>query len=137
MRILARTSGIRYSPLIALVLALGIVSLAAGQRVVWRGLAGAADAGQSAVETIRYQVEPAIFVGGLLVSRSRHVIAGAAMGCTAGAAVGAGGAAIVGVATGGAGLAALPAAAGIGCLAGAAGGIALGYPLDSWSLALE
>lgn len=134
MRILARQSGIRYSPLIALLLALGIASLIAGQRAVWRG---AADAGESAVETIRYQVEPAIFIGGLLVSRSRHVIAGATLGCAAGAAVGAGGAAVVGVATGGAGFAALPVAAGVGCLIGAAGGIALGYPLDSWSLALE
>ena len=136
MRILAKAQGVKYSPVIVLVLALAIFSVI-GQRTLIRGVHGAAVAGENALEWIRIEVEPTVFVGGLFVSRSRHVIAGAAMGCVAGGTVGAGSAAVLGAITGGIGLATLPPAAGIGCLLGAGGGIAIGYPLDSWSLAME
>lgn len=136
MRILARAPGIKYSPVVALVLALAVVTLV-GERAVLRGARGAATVGARVADTIRLEIEPAVFIGGLVVSRSRHVIAGAVMGCAAGAGVGAGAAAIAGVVTGGLGWAAIPPAAGIGCLVGAGGGIAVGYPLDSWALSLE
>jgi hypothetical protein len=136
MRILARAPGIRYSPVIALVLALAVVSVI-GQRAVKRGAHSAAGVSARVADTIRLDVEPAVFLGGLVVSRSRHVIAGAVMGCGAGAAAGAGAAVVAGIVTGGLGWAAVPPAAGIGCLVGAGGGIAVGYPLDSWALQME
>jgi hypothetical protein len=134
MRILARAQGIKYSGIIAVMLALVVASVL-GQHAVLSGLRGAAGAGASVAERLRLEVEPALFIGGLAVSRNRHVIAGAVMGCVAGAAVGGGGAAAAGVVTGGLGWAAIPAAAGIGCLIGAGGGVAVGYPLDDWALA--
>ena len=136
MRILARAQGIRYSPVIALVLALAVVSVI-GERALRRGAHSAAGVSARIADTIRLEVEPVIFIGGLVVSRSRHVIAGAVMGCGAGAATGAGAAVVAGVLTGGLGWAAVPPAAGVGCLVGAGAGIAVGYPLDSWSLELE
>jgi hypothetical protein len=136
MRMLVRTQSVRYSPVIVLVLALAILSVI-GQRTLLRGLSGAAGAGYSAVDRLRAEVEPVVFLGGLVVSRNRHTIAGGVMGCASGAALGAGGGAVFGLATGGVGFAAVPPAAAIGCLLGAASGIAMGYPLDSWALDME
>lgn len=132
MRILARAQGVRYSRVVAVVLALAAASLI-GQHALMPGLRGAAGLGMSAADTLRLDLEPAVFIGGLAVSRHRHVIAGAAMGCAVGAAAGGGAAAVAGLLTGGLGWAAIPAAAGGGCLLGAGGGIAVGYPLDSWA----
>lgn len=134
MRIIAKAQAIRSTPVVALLLALAVLSLVGGERVLLRGATGA---GARVADTIRLEVEPAIYVGGVIVSRSRHVIAGAVMGCAAGAATGAGAAALAGLVTGGVGWAAIPPAAGIGCLVGAGGGVAVGYPLDSWALQLE
>jgi hypothetical protein len=76
--------------------------------------------------------EHAIYIGGILLERNRHIVAGAALGCFAGAGLGAGAAAIVGVFTAGAGFAAIPAAAAAGCgLLGFSGG-AMGWPLDDY-----
>ncbi|MGO8918307.1 MAG: hypothetical protein ACLQJR_20600 [Stellaceae bacterium] len=139
MRILAKASGIKYSPIVVLVLALAVLSVI-GERALLRGARGARGAATVATnvaDTLRLQVEPAIFIGGLVVSRNRHIIAGAAMGCATGAATGAGAAALAGVLTGGLGWAAIPPAAGIGCLVGAGAGVAVAYPLDSWALAME
>jgi hypothetical protein len=136
MRILERTQGIKYSQIVVLVLALVLLPFL-GQRTLIRGVKAGAAAGENVLESVRVEIEPVIFMGGMVVSRSRHVIAGAAMGCVSGAAFGAGAAALLGAVTGGAGLAALPPAAFIGCLAGAGAGIAMGYPLDTWSLELE
>jgi hypothetical protein len=136
MRLLVRNQSIRYSPIVAFVLALAMLSLI-GPRTLDRGLSDAAWAEQAAVHRLRLAVEPTLFFGGIIVSRNRHIIAGAVMGCGAGAALGGGAAALFGVATGGAGLAAVPPAAGIGCIIGAAGGIAIGYPLDTWALSME
>ena len=136
MRILAKAQGIRYSSLVALVLTLATASVI-GERALLRGVHGAAGLGVGIADLLRLKVEPAVFMGGIIVSRNRHLIAGAAMGCAAGATVGGGGAAAAGVVTGGLGWAAITAAAGIGCLIGAGGGIVVGYPLDDWELAIE
>jgi hypothetical protein len=136
MRLLARNHTIRYSPVIAFLLVLVAVSLL-GEHALRRGLSDAAWAEQTAIHRARLTVEPALFLGGIVVSRNRHVIAGAVMGCGAGAVLGAGAATALAVATGGIGLAALPPVAGAGCVIGAAAGIAVGYPLDNWALTLQ
>lgn len=132
MRILARTQ-LRFSPVIVFLVALAIAS-SVGAHALHHGLASAVHASRDAIYRLRLDVEPAVVTGGLVVSRNRHTIAGAAMGCGTGAATGAGIAAVLGLASGGIALAALPPAAGLGCAVGAAGGIAIGYPLDSWAL---
>jgi hypothetical protein len=132
LRILARTPTLRYSPAIAVVLALALTSVL-GPKLLVRAANKTADA----IRDLPSAVEPAVFAGGIVVSRSRHAIAGGIMGCGAGAGVGAGSAAVFGMASGGLGMAAVPAAAAIGCGVGAAGGIAVGYPLDEWVLTIE
>ncbi len=136
MRIIARTSRIRLAPLVALLLGLAALTQLS-DRALLRAFSSAGQIAESSLQTARDTVEPAIFIGGLYVSRSRHVIAGAGLGCTAGAILGAGSAAALGLFTAGAGFAAVPTAAAIGCLSGGAIGVALGYPLDSWALEME
>jgi hypothetical protein len=136
MRIIVRASRARVAPVVALVLAFGILTQLS-DRMLLRAFSGAGQIAESSLQTARDTVEPAIFIGGLYVSRSRHVIAGAGLGCTAGAILGAGSAAALGLFTAGAGFAAVPTAATIGCLTGGAIGVALGYPLDSWALEME
>jgi hypothetical protein len=136
MRIIARASRTRVAPLVAMVLGLAILTQIS-DRMVFRAVMGAGQIAETSLQTAREAVEPAIFIGGLYVSRSRHVIAGAGLGCTAGAILGAGSAAALGLFTAGAGFAAVPTAAAIGCLSGGAIGVALGYPLDSWALEME
>ncbi|HWI25342.1 MAG TPA: hypothetical protein VN668_00105 [Stellaceae bacterium] len=133
MRILAKTQAARYSPVIAVLLALAILALI-GERAMVRGAADAARAVPIAMSRLRADAEPAVVTGGILVSRNRHIIAGAGMGCGLGAAVGAGSAALLGLVTGGLGFAAAAPAAAFGCAVGGAAGIAVGYPLDSWAL---
>ena len=141
MRTVARTYRVRLSPLIAVVLAFAAFSLftetVRGRGLLLSAINGAADAGAASIEGVRVRVEPAIFIGGVIVSRSRHVIAGAAMGCVAGGTLGAGGAAVLGLVSGGVGFATVPFAGMVGCVAGGIGGAAFGYPLDTWALALE
>jgi hypothetical protein len=135
MRILAKSARFRMSPLLGISLALALaLSTQVSGRLLLRGMHGAARAGQATIEAARLQVEPALFIGGLLVSRSRHIIAGSIMGCTAGATVGGGAAAVASLATGGVALPSIPLAAGIGCLVGGATAAAIAYPLDSWAL---
>lgn len=131
MRILARSNGIRYSPIIIVALILAVLGVI-GQHALQRRFAAAG--GANAIDRLRHDVEPAVVLGGIVVSRNRHTIAGAALGCTAGAALGAGGAAALGVASGGIGFAAVLPAAGFGCLIGGGLGVAEGYPLDNWAL---
>jgi hypothetical protein len=133
MRLLAKAAGFGIPPIIILLIGLA-VAIPGGSGAMLRAMASAGVAARSAMDAIRDRLEPAVYIGGLLVSRSRHVIAGAVMGCSSGAAMGAGGAAAVGLVTGGAGFAAIPLTAGIGCVAGGAMGVALGYPLDAWAL---
>jgi hypothetical protein len=121
---------------VALLLALPFLTQIS-DRMLLRAFSNASQLAETSLQATRDTVEPAIFIGGLYVSRSRHVIAGAGLGCTAGAIVGGGSAAVLGFFTAGAGLAAVPTAAAIGCLTGGAIGVALGYPLDSWALEME
>ncbi len=138
MRLIAKTQGLKYSPVIVLMLALALaLASVVGERAIRRSVHHAAGVGATLADAIRLKVEPAVFLGGLVVSRSRHMIAGSVMGCAAGAGLGAGTAALAGIVTGGLGWAALPPAAAAGCVIGAAGGFAIGYPLDTWSLSLD
>ena len=136
MRIIARASRARVAPLVALVLCLAIFTQIS-DRMLLRAYVGAGQIAETSLQAARDTVEPAIFIGGLYVSRSRHVIAGAGLGCTVGAILGAGSAVALGLITAGAGFAGVPTAAAIGCLSGGAIGVALGYPLDSWALEME
>lgn len=136
MRLIARASRVRVAPLVALILALALLTQIS-DRMLLRAFSSAGQIAGNSLQAVRETVEPAIFIGGLYVSRSRHVIAGAGLGCTAGAILGAGSAATLGFFTAGAGFAAVPAAAAVGCLSGGAIGVALGYPLDSWALEME
>jgi hypothetical protein len=89
------------------------------------------------VGKIQDRVEPAIMLGGVLLERTRHMIAGGALGCAAGAGIGvtvAGGAALL---TGGAAALAIPTAATVGCGLGAPIGAAFGYPLDGYNWELD
>jgi hypothetical protein len=138
MRLIARTQGFRYSPVILLLVALALaLATVVGQHAIRRGVHRAAGAGASIADTIRLRIEPIVFQGGMVVSRSRHIIAGSVMGCVAGAGLGAGSVAVAGLLTGGLGWAALPPAAAVGCVIGGAGGFAVGYPLDTWSLTAD
>ena len=136
MRIIARASRVRLGPVVALVLALAVLTQFS-DRTVLRALNGAGQMAESSLQAMREEAEPALFIGGVYVSRSRHVIAGAGLGCTVGAVLGAGSAMALGFITAGGGFAAVPAAAAIGCLSGGVVGAALGYPLDTWALDME
>ncbi len=84
------------------------------------------------LENIQRGFEPAIYTGGIFVSRSRNTIAGGVMGCAAGVGAGiaiTGGLSLV---TGGLALLSVPVAGVIGCGVGAFGGAALGRPLDDF-----
>lgn len=94
-------------------------------------LPGAAFTSQAAGE-IHDQSEHAIYLGGIVLERNRHIVVGSASGCVAGAALGASGAALIGVFTAGAGFAAIPAASAAGCGVLGLSGAAIGYPLDDY-----
>ena len=99
-------------------------------------VAGAVERG---IGEVQDRVEPTILVGGVVIERTRHMIAGGVLGCAVGAGAAltvAGGAAIL---TGGAAAIAMPTAASIGCGLGAPIGAAFGYPLDryNWDLDLS
>ena len=81
---------------------------------------------------VQYRVEHVIYLGGIEISRARNSIAGAALGCAGGAAVGAGAAALAGLVTAGAGFAAIPAASAAGCGLGMVSGVVYGRPLDTY-----
>ena len=100
---------------------------AAGSDVLRDGMAAAETAQQSFLE----QAEQAIVVGGVLLYRHRHAVAGAALGCVAGSVAATTTALGAGLATGGAALAGTAPAAALGCGLGALGGAALGHPLDN------
>jgi hypothetical protein len=131
VRILAKTQS-RYSPFVVVLVGLALGSTI-GAHALHHAAVSAVHASRNMVYQFRLEVEPAVVTGGLVVSRNRHTIAGGAMGCTAGAALGAGAAAVFGFASGGLALPAVPPAAALGCAAGGAVGIAVGYPLDSWA----
>jgi hypothetical protein len=88
------------------------------------------DAARGAEQTLIEQARQAIVVGGVLLYRHRHAVAGAAMGCVAGSMTATTLSLGAGLASGGAALAGTAPAAALGCGLGALGGAALGQPLD-------
>jgi hypothetical protein len=83
------------------------------------------------------RAEHVIIIGGIVLERNRHLAAGSVIGCTVGAGFGAGAAGVLAFATGGAALAAIPAASALGCAVfGAAGGM-FGAPLDDYQMDLS
>jgi hypothetical protein len=100
---------------------------AAWSDVLQEGVAAA----QAAQQTFLEEAERAIVVGGVLLYRHRHAVAGAAIGCVAGLMAATTTAIGAGLATGGAALAGTGPAAALGCGLGALGGAALGHPLDN------
>ena len=92
---------------------------------------------ERAIGKVQDRVEPAIMIGGILLERTRHMIAGGTLGCAVGAGLSAtvaGGAALL---TGGVAGVAIPTAATIGCGLGAPIGAAFGYPLDGYNWELD
>lgn len=89
------------------------------------------DAARAAQQKLREQAEQAIVVGGVLLYRHRHAVAGAALGCVAGSVVATTTSLGAGLATGGASLTTAAPAAALGCGLGALGGAAIGQRLDN------
>jgi hypothetical protein len=85
----------------------------------------------STQQALRAETEKAIVIGGVLLYRHRHAVAGAALGCVIGSMAGATTAAGAGLATAGGALAAVAPAAALGCGLGALSGAAVGQPLDN------
>jgi hypothetical protein len=93
-------------------------------------LAAGLDAMRRTEQTLRETTEKAIVIGGVLLYRHRHALAGATLGCVAGSVAGATTAAGAGLATAGASITAVAPAAALGCGLGALAGAAIGQPLD-------
>lgn len=102
----------------------------------WLERAAGASPGAGLTTEAAWQIhdgsEHVIYLGGIVLERNRHTVVGGALGCIAGAAVGAGGAAVVGFFTAGIGFAAIPVASAAGCGMLGLGGAAIGYPLDDY-----
>jgi hypothetical protein len=110
-----------------LILAAAPVRADAWADVVQEGL----DAARAAEQTLREKTEQAIVMGGVLLYRHRHAVAGAALGCVAGSVAATTTTLGAGLATGGASLTTAAPAAALGCGLGALGGAALGQRLDN------
>ena len=89
------------------------------------------NAARVAERTLREQAEQAIVIGGVLLYRHRHAVAGAALGCVAGSLAATTTTLGAGLATGGASLTTAAPAAALGCGLGALGGAAIGQRLDN------
>ena len=89
------------------------------------------DAARAAEQTLREKTEQAIVMGGVLLYRHRHAVAGAALGCVAGSLAATTTTLGAGLATGGASLTTTAPAAALGCGLGALGGAAIGHRLDN------
>jgi hypothetical protein len=99
---------------------------AAWPEALREGLSGARAVEQNLLDEARQ----AIVIGGVVLYRHRHAVAGAAMGCVAGSLAATTLSLGAGLATGGAALAGTGPAAALGCGLGAVGGGVLGQPLD-------
>ena len=88
-------------------------------------------AARAAQQALQDTAEQAIVVGGVLLYRHRHAVAGAALGCVAGSMVATTTTLGAGLATGGAALTTTAPAAALGCGLGALGGAAIGQRLDN------
>jgi hypothetical protein len=89
------------------------------------------DVARAAQQRLREKAEQAIVLGGVLLYRHRHAVAGAALGCVAGSVAATTTTLGAGLATGGASLTTTAPAAALGCGLGALGGAALGQRLDN------
>jgi hypothetical protein len=89
------------------------------------------EAGGSVQQQLLEKAEQAIVVGGVLLYRHRHAVAGAALGCVAGSMVATTTTLGAGLATGGTALTTAAPAAALGCGLGALGGAAMGQRLDN------
>jgi hypothetical protein len=120
--------------LCALALGAGLaVALASPARAepAWAGaVQQGLNAARAAEHELLEQARRAIVVGGVVLYRHRHAVAGAAMGCLAGSMAATTLSLGAGLASGGAALAGTAPAAALGCGLGAFGGAALGRPLD-------
>ncbi len=109
-----------------------VVALASGRaeaawsEVLQDGLSAARGTEQNLLDEARR----AIVVGGVVLYRHRHAVAGAAMGCLAGSIAATTLSLGAALASGGAALAGTAPAAALGCGLGAWGGGVLGQPLD-------
>ncbi len=119
--------------------AFAFLSVAAGRhpgQVVTLASQDVAAISMRTTHKLQARVEPAVMIGGILIERHRHALAGAILGCGTGAGIGAAAAAGIGVATGGVGFLTAPVAAAVGCGIGGIAGIPIGRPLDDYGLAL-
>jgi Tfp pilus assembly protein PilV len=89
------------------------------------------EAARATEQTLREKAEQAIVLGGVLVYRHRHAVAGAALGCVAGSVAATTTTLGAALASGGASLTTTAPAAALGCGLGALGGAAIGQRLDS------
>jgi Tfp pilus assembly protein PilV len=88
------------------------------------------DAARATEQALRQKAEQAIVIGGVLLYRHRHAVAGAALGCVAGSVAATTTTLGAALASGGASLTTTAPAAALGCGLGALGGAAIGRQLD-------
>lgn len=120
-----------YAPAVLLVATLCWLSGPERAEAAWSdALHAGLNALRATEQSLRETTERAIVIGGVLLYRHRHAVAGAALGCIAGSVAGATAAAGAGLATAGASAAAAAPAAALGCGLGALTGVAIGRPLD-------
>jgi len=132
-------SSTRNSAIVATIFAVLLLGIAGrfADMVFFDNGAAAVSSVERVVHKVQYRVEPAIMVGGIVLERTRHMVAGATLGCATGAGIGvtvAGGAALL---TGGAAGLTIPTAVSIGCALGTTIGGAFGYPLDRYNWDLD
>jgi hypothetical protein len=108
------------------------VALASGRaEAAWpEALRDGLSAARSVEQDLLDEARQAIVIGGVVLYRHRHAVAGAVIGCVAGSMAATTLSLGAGLATGGAALAGTGPAAALGCGLGALGGGVLGQPLD-------
>jgi hypothetical protein len=108
------------------------VAVASGRaEAAWpEGLQEGLSAARAVEQDLLDEARRAIVIGGVVLYRHRHAVAGAAMGCVAGSMAATTLSLGAGLATGGAALVGTGPAAALGCGLGALGGGVLGQPLD-------
>jgi hypothetical protein len=114
-----------------LVAALSIAAVPARADAAWSDvLQDGMDSARATEQTLRQKAEQAIVIGGVLLYRHRHALAGATLGCVAGSIAATTTTLGAALASGGASLTTTAPAAALGCGLGALGGAAMGRQLD-------
>jgi hypothetical protein len=114
-----------------LIAALSVAAVPARADAAWSDvLQDGMDAARATEQTLRQKAEQAIVIGGVLLYRHRHAVAGAALGCVAGSVAATTTTLGAALASGGASLTTTAPAAALGCGLGALGGAAMGRQLD-------